>query len=68
MDSDGGDKESSDKEQEDFIQMRQQKIRRLVGTHYLLTKAEQTLELDSNEEFGELSQGQSVFAKLEEDV
>ena len=64
-----GDEGNSDEEQaKDFVEKCQEAVRRLMGTNYLLTKAELTLDLDSDEEFAELNRGQGAFSTLEEDV
>ena len=51
-----GDEGNSDEEHvEDFVERSREVVRRLIGTNYLLTEAELTVDLDSDEEFVELN-------------
>ena len=51
-----GDEGNSNEEQaENSVEKCQEAVRRLMGTNYLLTEAELTLDLDSDEEFAELN-------------
>ena len=62
---DDQDEGNLEEEREDPTEKRQQIIRKLIRNDYLVSEVEVTLELDSNEEFGNLNQGQEAFAILE---
>ena len=43
-------------------------MRQLIGSDYLLTKLELILELDSDEEFEALNQGEEAFTALLDNI
>ena len=68
VDDSNGDGGNSDKDQEGSTDSRHERVRKLIGEDYLLTEAELTLELDSDEEFEAQNRGGGVFAALLDDI